>query len=81
LKDKKEGGILGSDDGASEILSWVGKSRKLDEKRQAEKEKALRLARALEEQDNILADNGDDDDEEEEDKQVGGRDIIQILYS
>jgi len=71
LKDKKEGGILGSDDGASEILSWVGKSRKLDEKRQAEKEKALLLARALEEQDNILADNGDDDDEEEEDKQVG----------
>ncbi|PAN40129.1 hypothetical protein PAHAL_7G293900 [Panicum hallii] len=71
LKDKKEGGILDSDDGASEILSWVGKSRKLDEKREAEKEKALRLARALEEQDNILADNGDDDDEEEEDKQVG----------
>ncbi|WVZ66809.1 hypothetical protein U9M48_015979 [Paspalum notatum var. saurae] len=70
LKDKKEGGILDGDDGASEILSWVGKSRKLDEKRQAEKEKALRLARALEEQDNILAENGDDDDEEE-DKQVG----------
>ncbi|CAN6236267.1 unnamed protein product [Urochloa humidicola] len=71
LKDKNEGGILDGDDGASEILSWVGKSRKLDEKRQAEREKALRLARALEEQDNILADNGDDDDEEEEDKQVG----------
>ncbi|CAN6269314.1 unnamed protein product, partial [Urochloa humidicola] len=71
LKDKKEGGILDGEDGASEILSWVGKSRKLDEKRQAEKEKALRLARALEEQDNILAENGDDDDEEEEDKQVG----------
>ncbi|CAN6250176.1 unnamed protein product [Urochloa humidicola] len=71
LKDKKEGGILDGDNGASEILSWVGKSRKLDEKRQAEKEKALRLARALEEQDNILAENGDDDDEEEEDKQVG----------
>jgi hypothetical protein len=50
LKDKKEGGILDGNDGASEILSWVGKSRKLDEKRQAEKEKALRLARALEEQ-------------------------------
>ena len=50
MKDKKEGGILDSDDGVSEILSWVGKSRKLDEKRQAEKEKALRLARALEEQ-------------------------------
>ncbi|KAK8449657.1 hypothetical protein SEVIR_7G251900v4 [Setaria viridis] len=71
LKDKKGGGILDGDDGAAEILSWVGKSRKLDEKRQAEKEKALRLARALEEQDNILAENGEDDDEEEEDKQVG----------
>ncbi|OEL15977.1 SART-1 family protein DOT2 [Dichanthelium oligosanthes] len=71
LKDRKEGGILDGDDGASEILSWVGKSRKLDEKRQAEKEKALRLARAFEEQDNILAENGNDDDEEEEDKQVG----------
>ncbi|CAD6222898.1 unnamed protein product [Miscanthus lutarioriparius] len=71
LKDKKEGGILDGNDGASEILSWVGKSRKLDEKRQAEKEKALRLARALEEQDNILAENGDDDDDEEEDTQVG----------
>ncbi|RCV35440.1 hypothetical protein SETIT_7G240200v2 [Setaria italica] len=71
LKDKKGGGILDGDDGASEVLSWVGKSRKLDEKRQAEKEKALRLARALEEQDNILAENGEDDDEEEEDKQVG----------
>lgn len=50
MKDKKGGGILDGDDGAAEILSWVGKSRKLDEKRQAEKEKALRLARALEEQ-------------------------------
>ncbi|XP_062226749.1 SART-1 family protein DOT2-like [Phragmites australis] len=71
LKDKKEGGILDGNNEASEILSWVGKSRKLDEKRRAENEKALRLARAFEEQDNILAENGDDDDEEEEDKQVG----------
>ncbi|TVU14820.1 hypothetical protein EJB05_38313 [Eragrostis curvula] len=70
LKDKKEGGILDDNDEASEVLSWVGKSRKLDEKRKAEQEKALRLARALEEQDNILAENGDDD-EEEEDKQDG----------
>lgn len=71
LKDKKEGGILDDNDDASEILSWVGKSRKLEGKGQAEKEKALRLARALDEQDNILADNGDDDDEEEEDKLQG----------
>ncbi|KAF0934640.1 hypothetical protein E2562_026133 [Oryza meyeriana var. granulata] len=85
LNDKKQGGILDDDDGASEILSWVGKSRKLDEKRQAEREKTLRLARALEErektlrlaraleeQDNILAENGEDDDEEQqEDNRVG----------
>ncbi|GJN26432.1 hypothetical protein PR202_gb14360 [Eleusine coracana subsp. coracana] len=70
LKDNKEGGILDGNDEASEILAWVGKSRKIDEKRKAEEEKALRLARALEEQDNILAEN-DDDDEEEEDKQGG----------
>lgn len=50
LKDKKEGGILDDNDDASEILSWVGKSRKLEGKGQAEKEKALRLARALDEQ-------------------------------
>ncbi|KAK8449654.1 hypothetical protein SEVIR_7G251900v4 [Setaria viridis] len=82
LKDKKGGGILDGDDGAAEILSWVGKSRKLDEKRQAEKEKALRLARALEEQDNILAENGEDDDEEEEDKQVGGNHLsgVKVLH-
>ncbi|CAM0901792.1 unnamed protein product [Alopecurus aequalis] len=65
LKDKKEGGILDDKDDASEILSWVGKSRKLDEKKQAEKEKALRLARVFEEQDDMLAENGDDDDEED----------------
>ncbi|KQK02064.1 SART-1 family protein DOT2 [Brachypodium distachyon] len=64
-KDKKEGGILDDKDDASEILSWVGKSRKLDEKRQAEQEKALRLARVFEEQDDMLAENSDDDDEED----------------
>jgi hypothetical protein len=41
---------LDDKDEASEILAWVGKSRKLDEKRKAEEEKTLHLARALEEQ-------------------------------
>lgn len=50
LKDKKEGGILDDNNDASEILSWVGKSRKLEGKRQVEKEKALHRARALDEQ-------------------------------
>lgn len=34
----------------SEVLSWVSKSRKLEEKRNAEREKAIRLSQALEEQ-------------------------------
>uniref|UniRef100_A0A0E0G730 SART-1 family protein n=1 Tax=Oryza nivara TaxID=4536 RepID=A0A0E0G730_ORYNI len=72
LNDTKQGGILDDNGGDGEILSWVGKSRKLDEKRQAEKEKALHRARALEEQDNILAENDEDDDEEQqEDNRVG----------
>lgn len=37
-------------DSTSEILAWVTRSRKLEEKRNAEKEKALHLAKALEEQ-------------------------------
>ncbi|KAG8089730.1 hypothetical protein GUJ93_ZPchr0011g27673 [Zizania palustris] len=72
LNDKRQGAILGDNDDGSEILSWVGKSRKLHEKRQAEKEKALFRARALEEQDSILAENDEDDDEkEQEDNQAG----------
>ncbi|CAH1441974.1 unnamed protein product [Lactuca virosa] len=45
LKKKSEGG--------SDILSWVGKSRKLEEKKQTEKEKALHFSKKFEEQDNI----------------------------
>lgn len=36
--------------GESEILSWVNKSRKLEDKRTVEKQKASRLMKALEEQ-------------------------------
>lgn len=42
LKKKSEGG--------SDILSWVGKSRKLEEKKQTEKEKALHFSKKFEEQ-------------------------------
>jgi U4/U6.U5 tri-snRNP-associated protein 1 len=38
-KDIKEGGILDGNDGASEILSWVGKSCKLDEKSKLKRRK------------------------------------------
>lgn len=37
-------------DGVSEVLSWVNRSRKLEEKKNAEKEKALQLSKIFEEQ-------------------------------
>lgn len=37
-------------EGASEVLSWVNRSRKLEEKRNAEREKALQLSKIFEEQ-------------------------------
>ncbi|KAL0013526.1 hypothetical protein SO802_000595 [Lithocarpus litseifolius] len=49
--------------GVSEVLSWVSRSRKLEEKRNAEKEKALRLSKIFAEQDNVG--QGDSEDEEE----------------
>ncbi|XP_022893463.1 SART-1 family protein DOT2-like isoform X2 [Olea europaea var. sylvestris] len=53
LKNKSEGG--------SEVLAWVDKSRKLEEKRNAEKEKALQLSKIFEEQDNV--NEGESDEE------------------
>ncbi|KAI3443451.1 hypothetical protein Pfo_000116 [Paulownia fortunei] len=50
-----------SSEGASEVLSWVNRSRKLEEKRNAEKEKALQLSKVFEEQDNMI--DGESDDE------------------
>ncbi|KAL5205108.1 hypothetical protein ABZP36_009979 [Zizania latifolia] len=82
LNDKRHGGILDDNDDGSEILSWVSKNRKLDEKRQVEKEKALRLARALEEQDNILAENDEDDDEEQQEDNHAGEHLsgVKVLH-
>jgi len=37
-------------DDASEILSWVSKSRKLEEKRTVDREKAERISKILDEQ-------------------------------
>lgn len=39
-----------SSEGGSEILSWINKSRKIEEKRNADKEKALQLSKIFEEQ-------------------------------
>ncbi|XP_050372474.1 SART-1 family protein DOT2 [Argentina anserina] len=43
-----------------EVLAWVNRSRKLEEKRNAEKEKALQLSKIFEEQDNV----GEESDDE-----------------
>lgn len=37
-------------DEVSEVLAWVNRSRKLEEKKNAEKEKALQLSKIFEEQ-------------------------------
>ncbi|KAI6672026.1 hypothetical protein NL676_006911 [Syzygium grande] len=50
-------------EGASEILAWVNRSRKLEQKRNAEREKVLRLSKVFEEQDDIG--HGESEDEQE----------------
>ncbi|CAI0422217.1 unnamed protein product [Linum tenue] len=49
-------------DTGSEILSWVSSNRKLEEKRNAAKEKAKRLSKIFEEQDNIGEEGNDGED-------------------
>ncbi|KAJ4717416.1 SART-1 family protein DOT2 [Melia azedarach] len=49
-------------EGVSEVLAWVNRSRKLEEKKNVEKQKALQLSKTFEEQDNIA--QGESDDEE-----------------
>nr|XP_023906058.1 SART-1 family protein DOT2-like isoform X1 [Quercus suber] len=60
---KREERLNKNSEGVSEVLSWVSRSRKLEEKRNAEKEKALRLSKIFAEQDNVG--QGDSEDEEE----------------
>ncbi|KAM4077765.1 hypothetical protein ACJW30_12G165000 [Castanea mollissima] len=59
---KREERLNKNSEGVSEVLSWVSWSRKLEEKRNAEKEKALQLSKIFEEQDNVG--QGDSEDEE-----------------
>lgn len=46
LKKKKED--------VPEVLAWVGRSRKLEDKRNAEKQKALQLSKIFEEQVSLI---------------------------
>jgi hypothetical protein len=47
---KREERLNKKSEGVSEISSWVNRIRKLGEKRNAEKEKALQLSKVFEEQ-------------------------------
>ncbi|MFS7966768.1 putative SNU66/SART1 family protein [Helianthus anomalus] len=57
---------------ASDVLSWVSKSRKLEEKRNVEREKALYLSKVFEEQDNV---NQEEDEDEPSALQHSSRDL------
>ncbi|XP_057497500.1 SART-1 family protein DOT2-like isoform X1 [Actinidia eriantha] len=61
ISKMKEQRLQNKSEGDSEVLSWVNRSRKLEEKKISEKEKAMQLSRVFEEQDNI--NQGEMDDE------------------
>ena len=54
---KREERLNKKSEGVSEILSWASRSRKLGEKRNAEKEKALQLSKVFEEQVSCVSDS------------------------
>ncbi|KAH9288466.1 hypothetical protein KI387_032583 [Taxus chinensis] len=62
----------------SEVLSWVNKSRKIEEHKNAEREKAERLARIFEEQDNAEDTESDGD----ENMKHSGKDLagLKVLH-
>ncbi|KAH7670752.1 SNU66/SART1 family protein [Dioscorea alata] len=64
-------------DGSSEISAWVSKSRKLEENRNAEKEKAVRLSTILDEQESFLAESDDEDATGHSGKDLAG---VKILH-
>ncbi|KAI0509779.1 hypothetical protein KFK09_010375 [Dendrobium nobile] len=61
----------------SGILMWVSRSRKLEEKRNAEKEKAIALSRMLDEQDKILEEAEDEEPAEDGCKDLAG---VKVLH-
>ncbi|ESR44918.1 hypothetical protein CICLE_v10000233mg [Citrus x clementina] len=58
----KEERLKKNSEGAPEILSWVNRSRKIEQIKNVEKKKALQLSKIFEEQDNIV--QGESEDEE-----------------
>lgn len=78
LSKIREEKVKTKSEGASEILSWVSKSRKIEEHKSAEREKAARLAKIFEEQDNV-----EDTESDDEEKTVhSGKDLagLKVLH-
>nr|XP_027070539.1 SART-1 family protein DOT2-like [Coffea arabica]XP_027070540.1 SART-1 family protein DOT2-like [Coffea arabica]XP_027070541.1 SART-1 family protein DOT2-like [Coffea arabica] len=65
----KEERVNKKSEGASEVLSWVNRSRKIEDRKNSEREKALQLSKIFEEQDNMNEGESDDDNE----RQYNGR--------
>lgn len=59
---------------ASDALSWVARSRKIEEKRNAEKQRAHQMSRIFEEQDNLI--QGENEDGEDGDHLSG----VKVLH-
>ncbi|XP_022717380.1 SART-1 family protein DOT2-like [Durio zibethinus] len=58
----KEERLKKKSEAVSEVSAWVGRSRKLEEKRNAGKEKALQLSKIFEEQDNFIQEENEDEE-------------------
>ncbi|WCJ19637.1 SART-1 family [Euphorbia peplus] len=65
-------------EGGSEVLSWVSKSRKLADKRNADKEKAKQLSKVFEEQDKIV--QGESEDEEQNEHATDNLAGVKVLH-
>ncbi|XP_021891427.1 SART-1 family protein DOT2 isoform X2 [Carica papaya] len=62
--------------GVSEVLAWVNRSRKLEDKRYAEKERALQLSKIFEEQENIVQEESENDEAGQNDNLAG----VKVLH-
>ncbi|XP_065870160.1 SART-1 family protein DOT2 [Euphorbia lathyris] len=74
----KEERLKKDSEGGSEVLSWVSKSRKLAEKKNADKEKAKQLSKVFEEQDNIV--QGESEDEEQREHATDNLAGVKVLH-
>ncbi|XP_073152256.1 SART-1 family protein DOT2 isoform X2 [Henckelia pumila] len=66
-----------SSEGDSEVSSWVIRSRKIEQKRISEKERALQLSKVFEEQDNMNDEESDDEKIMQHTSDLGG---VKILH-